>query len=77
MKTPLLELGPSALKELVKENKLPQPVVVKMIDKLGQAYADASETPRFSTEVAGKQAVVIASDGLAKEVRQIIESTIH
>ena len=67
----------SGLKELVEDNKLPQPAVVKMIDKLGQAYVHASETPRFSTELGGKQAVVIASDGLANEVRQIIVSTIH
>lgn len=67
----------SGLKELAADHKLPQPAVVKMIDKLGKAYEHASETPRFSTEVGGRQAVVIASDGLAQEVRQIIETTIH
>lgn len=67
----------SSLKELAEENKLSQLEVGKLVNKLGQAYEHASETPRFSTEVSGKQAVVIPSKGLEREVRQIIESAIH
>ncbi|MBK5104323.1 MAG: hypothetical protein JJE42_08750 [Burkholderiales bacterium] len=67
----------SSLKELAEENKLSQIQVGKLIGKLGQAYEHASETPRFSTEVCGKQAVVTPSKGLEQEVRQIIEGAIH
>lgn len=67
----------SGLKELADNNSLAPTTVAKMVDKLGQAYEHAAETPRFVTEVAGKQAVVIASRSLEQEVRQIIETTIH
>ncbi len=67
----------SGLKELAADNELSQIAVGKMVDKLGHAYEHASETPRFSTELGGKQAVVIPSKDLEQEVRQIIESAIH
>jgi hypothetical protein len=67
----------SSLKELAEENKLSQIEVGKLVNKMGQAYERASETPRFSTMVCGKQAVVIPSKDLEQEVRQIIASAIH
>jgi len=67
----------SGLKELVENNKLSQREVQKLVDDLGQAYEHASEAPRFSAEVAGKQVVVIPSPGLGREVHQIIEGAMH
>ena len=67
----------SSLKELAEANKLSQLEVGKLVDKLGQAYEHAGETPRFSTEVGGKKTVVIPSKALEQEVRQIIEGAVH
>jgi hypothetical protein len=67
----------SGLKELVDDHKLSQSATADMVDRLGQAYVKADENSRFTADVGGKQAVVIASNDLEKEVRQIIESTIH
>ena len=65
------------LKELVDQHKLSQSQVQKLVVALGAAYEQASEAPRYSTEVAGKQITVIPSRGLGKEVHQIIEGAIH
>jgi hypothetical protein len=65
------------LNELVDQHKLSQSQVQKLVVALGAAYEHASEAPRYSTEVAGKQITVIPSRGLGKEVHQIIESAIH
>lgn len=65
------------LNELVDEHKLSQPQVQKLIGELSAAYEHASEAPRYSTEVGGKQVTVIPSRGLGKEVHQIIEGAIH
>ncbi|WP_374682102.1 hypothetical protein [Accumulibacter sp.] len=67
----------SGLKELADDHKLSQVEVGKMINELGQAYEHASAAPRFSTEVGGKKVVVIPSDGLEREVHQIIERATH
>jgi hypothetical protein len=65
------------LNELVDEHKLSQPQVQQLIAKLSAAYKHASEAPRYSTEVGGKQVTVIPSNGLGKEVHQIIDGAIH
>jgi hypothetical protein len=65
------------LKELVDQHKLSQSQVQKLIGALGAAYEHASDAPRYSAEVAGKQVTVIPSRGLGKEVHQIIEGAIH
>jgi hypothetical protein len=65
------------LNELVDQHKLSQSQVQKLVSALGAAYEHASEAPRYSTEVAGKQITVIPSRGLGKEVHQIIEGAIH
>jgi hypothetical protein len=65
------------LNELVSEYKLSQLQVQKLIGALSAAYEHASDAPRYSTEVAGKQVTVIPSTGLGKEVHQIIEGAIH
>jgi len=65
------------LNELVDEHKLSQSQVQAIIGKLSVAYEHASEAPRYSAEVAGKQVTVIPSPGLGKEVHQIIEGAIH
>ena len=67
----------TSLKELAEENKLSQIEVGKLINKLGQAYERAGETPRYSTEVGGKRAVVIPSEGLEQDIRQIFASAVH
>jgi len=67
----------SGLKEFAEENHLTQQEVGKLIVKLGEAYQHASETPRFSTEIGGKQVVVIPSHGLEQEVHEIMANTIH
>jgi hypothetical protein len=65
------------LNELVQDHKLSQPQVQALIGKLSEAYEHANKAPRYSTEVAGKQVTVIPSNGLGKEVHQIIEGAIH
>ena len=65
------------LKELVDQHKLSQSQVQKLIGALGAAYEHASDAPRYSAEVAGKQVTVIPYRGLGKEVHQIIEGAIH
>lgn len=65
------------LNELVAEYKLSQLQVQKLIGALSAAYKHASDAPRYSAEVAGKQVTVIPSRGLGKEVHQIIEGAIH
>jgi hypothetical protein len=65
------------LNELIEEHSLSQPEVQKLIGKLSAAYKQASEAPRYSAEVGGKQVTVIPSRGLGKEVHQIIEGAIH
>lgn len=67
----------SGLKELADEHKLSQMAVAKLIGELGHAYEHASDAPRFSADLGGKQAVVIPSKDLEQEVRQIIEGAIH
>ena len=65
------------LKEFAEEHKLSQSDVGGLIVKLGEAYEHAAEEARFSSEVSGKQVVVIPSKGLGREVHQIISSAIH
>ncbi len=65
------------LKELVDQHKLSQSQVQTLVGALGDAYKHASDAPRYSTEVAGRQVTVIPSGGLGKEVHKIIESSIH
>jgi hypothetical protein len=65
------------LSELVDQHKLSQSQVQQLVVALGAAYEHASEAPRYSTEIAGKQVTVIPSRGLGKEVHQIIEGAIH
>ena len=65
------------LNELVDEHKLSQSQVQKLIGALSAAYEHASDAPRYSAEVGGKQVTVIPSRGFGKEVHQIIEGAIH
>jgi hypothetical protein len=67
----------SSLKELATENKLSQMEVGSLVNKLGEAYEHAGQTPRYATALAGKQAVVIPSAGLEQEVRQIIQGAMQ
>ena len=67
----------SGLKELVDDHNLSQGAAANMVEKMGQAYANATETPRFTADLGNKKAVVIASSDLEKELRQIMENTIH
>jgi hypothetical protein len=65
------------LKELVDQHKLSQSQVETLVSALGEAYEHASDAPRYSTEVAGRRVTIIPSDGLGKEVHEIIEGSIH
>jgi len=65
------------LKELVDQNKLSVPEAQKLVGALGNAYENASDAPRYSTDVAGKTVVVIPSGGLGREVHRIIDGAIH
>jgi hypothetical protein len=67
----------TGLKEFAEEHHLSQVEVGKLIVRLGEAYQHASETPRYSTEVGGKQMVVIPSKGLEQEMHQIMANTLH
>ena len=67
----------TGLKEFAQEHQLSQIEVGKLIVKLGEAYQHASETPRYSAEVGGKQVVVIPSEGLGEEIHQIMSSKLH
>lgn len=67
----------SGLKEIAETHNLSQIEVGKLIVRLGEAYQHASEEQRFSTEIGGKQMVVIPSKGLEQEVHRILETTLH
>ena len=67
----------SGLKEIAETHNLSQVEVGKLIVRLGEAYQHASEEQRFSTEIGGKQMVVIPSKGLEQEVHRILETTLH
>lgn len=67
----------TGLKELAEEHQLSQIEVGKLIVRLGEAYQHASEAPRYSAEIGGKQMVVIPSKDLEQEVHQIMANTLH
>lgn len=67
----------TGLKEFAEEHHLSQVQVGKLVAKLGDAYEHASDTPRYTAEVGGKQVVVIPSDGLGQEIHQILSKTVH
>ncbi|MGS5086077.1 hypothetical protein ACVC7V_06155 [Hydrogenophaga sp. A37] len=67
----------TSLNELAKERHLSQTEVEQLIDRLGEAYQHASETPRYSAKFGGKQMVVIPSQGLEREMHQIMTNTLH
>ncbi len=67
----------TGLREFAQEHDLSEAEMGKLLVKLGEAYQHASEMPRYTTEVAGKQMVVIPSKGLEQEMHQILEETHH
>ena len=67
----------TGIKEIAAEHNLSQVDIGKLVARLGAAYEHASETPRYSTEIGGKQMVVIPSKGLEKEMHQIMANTLH
>lgn len=67
----------SGLKEIAETHNLSQVEVGKLIVRLGEAYQHASDEQRYSTEIGGKQMVVIPSKGLEQEVHRILETTLH
>jgi len=67
----------SGLRELMEENHMSPATAGEMIDRLGTAYTDAGEVPRYSTELAGRKVVVIASDDFEHEVHTIVENATH
>lgn len=68
----------TGLKEFAEEHHLSQMDVGKLIVRLGEAYQHASQVPRYSAEIGGKQMVVIPSRGLEQEMHQIMaSSTLH
>ena len=67
----------ASLNDIAKEHHLSQVQVGELVARLGQAYQHASESPRYSAEVGGKQMVVIPSKGLEQEVHQIMANTMN
>jgi hypothetical protein len=67
----------TSLNDIVKEHHLSDVKVGELIFRLGEAYQHASESPRYSAEIGGKQMVVIPSKGLEQEVHQIMSNTLH
>ncbi|WP_210546195.1 hypothetical protein [Rhodoferax sp. PAMC 29310] len=67
----------TGLKEFAEEKKLSQIDVGKLIVRLGEAYQNASDAPRYSAEFGGKQMVILPSKGLEKEIHQIMANTLH
>ena len=67
----------TGLKEFIQEHHLKPGQVEKLLDRLGEAYEHARETPRYAAEFGGKQLVVIPSKELEREVHQIMEGTLH
>lgn len=67
----------TGLKEFAEEHEMSQVDVGKLIVRLGEAYQHASEAPRYSAEIGGKQMVIIPSKVLEQEVHQIMASTLH
>lgn len=67
----------TGLKEFAEEHQMSQAEVGKLIVRLGEAYQHASEAPRFSAEIGGKQMVIIPSKGLEQEMHQIMANTLH
>lgn len=67
----------TGLKEFAEEHQMSQVEVGKLIVRLGEAYQHASEAPRFSAEIGGKQMVIIPSKGLEQEMHQIMANTLH
>ncbi|MCU0762843.1 MAG: hypothetical protein MUF76_07665 [Hydrogenophaga sp.] len=67
----------SGLREIAETHNLSQVEVGKLIVRLGEAYQHASDEQRYSTEIGGKQMVVIPSKGLEQEVHRILETTLH
>jgi hypothetical protein len=67
----------TGLKEFAEEHQLSQIEVGKLIVRLGEAYQHASEAPRYSAEIGGKQMVIIPSKDLAQEVHQILAESVH
>ncbi|MDZ4122576.1 MAG: hypothetical protein U1E02_00115, partial [Hydrogenophaga sp.] len=63
--------------DFVKDHHLSDVKVGELIFRLGAASQHASESPRYSAEIGGKQMVVIPSKGLEQEVHQIMSNTLH
>lgn len=67
----------TGLKEFVKAHHLKEAEVERLLAQLGEAYQHASQTPRYSAEIGGKQMVVIPSSTLEQEMHQIMANTMH
>jgi hypothetical protein len=67
----------TSLKEFTQEHHLSQGQVERLLDRLGNAYQHASDTPRYSAEFGGKKMVVIPSKDLEQEMHQIMSNTLH
>lgn len=60
------------LKTLAKDKGLSTKKLQTMSLRLGEAYEKYQEEPRFSVTIAGKSVIVHPSDGLRKDVAEII-----
>jgi hypothetical protein len=67
----------TSLKEFADDHHLSQTKIGQLIDQLGAAYQHASESPRYSAEIGGKQMVVIPSRLAGQEIHQIMSNTLH
>ena len=67
----------SSLKELADENQLSPGKVEQLMGELRVAYEHASESPRYTAHLTDTDVVVIPSEGLEREVHEIIDGALH
>jgi len=60
-----------------KEHGLTPIELQQVIDRVGEAYAQAEDAKRFSTKIAGRDIVVTPSPDLKKDVQQIVSSVMN
>ena len=60
------------MKKVVEEKGIPMPEFQLLSDELRDAYQKSQETERYTTSIAGKTLVVIPSENLARDLKNVI-----
>jgi len=61
------------LKKMMAKRGLSQKKIDKIMEKLRTAYTEAADTPRYSTEVAGKKVIVTPLESLGNNLHNILQ----